>query len=299
MDAPTMVLRVAGGVIDVTLPSEPMKASPKDLIAWVQAAADAITTFYGHFPVPHLTLVVRSAYGSSVRHGVTYAKGGGLIRVSVGRDAPPESLKDDWVLTHEMTHLAFPNMPDDQHWIEEGLATYIEPVARAQAGQLTAAEVWRSFIRDMPQGEPESGDRGLDNTHTWGRTYWGGALFCLLADVRIREHTKDRKGLQDALRAILDNGGTVDQDWDIKKALAVGDRATGTSVLEDLYRHMRNAPAPVDLGQLWKTLGLSLSDDGDVVVNHRAKDSAILAAITTPRRQERRSSEGAPAGQPQ
>jgi hypothetical protein len=282
-DAPATLLRVSGGVIEVRLPGDPIKASPQDLMAWIQAAAHAVTLYYGRFPVPHLTLLVRSSNGSGVRHGVTYATDGGLIRISVGRDTPPDELKDDWVLTHEMTHLAFPSMPDDQHWIEEGLATYIEPVARAQAGQLSVAEVWRTFIRDMPKGEPESGDRGLDNTHTWGRTYWGGALFSLLADVRIRERTQNHKGLQDALRAIMEHGGTIVKDWEIKKALAIGDHATGTKVLEELYQQMSSSPVPVDLAQLWSALGLSLNSDGRVVVNDQAQDAAILAAITSPR----------------
>lgn len=287
-DAPATLLDVSGGVIEVTLPGETMKASSKDLLTWIQDAADAVSLYYGRFPVPHLTLLVRSTDGSGVRHGVTYPKDGGLIHVSIGRDTPAEDLKDDWVLTHEMTHLAFPSMPDDQHWIEEGLATYVEPVARAEAGQLSVAEVWRSFIRDMPKGEPASGDHGLDNTHTWGRTYWGGALFALMADVKIREHTQNRKGLQDALRAILDHGGTIDKDWEIKKALAIGDHATGGNVLQDLYQQMGGSPVSVDLPQLWNTLGLSLNDQGRVVVNDQAKDAAILTAITTARTDHRR-----------
>ena len=58
----------------------------------------------------------------------------------------------------------------------------------------------------MPKGLPAAGDRGLDYTPTWGRTYWGGALFCLLADIDIRKRTSNRFGLQDALRAIVAAG---------------------------------------------------------------------------------------------
>lgn len=276
----TTIMKVRGGIIDVTLPPDPMQASAQDLLHWIQNAADAVTNYYGHFPVSHLTLQVRSAYGSGVRHGVTYPKDGGFIRISVGRETTALDLQDDWTLTHEMTHLAFPNMPDAQHWIEEGLATYVEPVARAQVGQLPIAEMWRQFMRDMPKGEPLDGDKGLDRTPTWGRTYWGGAMFCLLADVTIRERTQNRKGLQDALRAILDHGGTIAKDWQIDKALAVGDKATGTNVLQDLYRQMGNSPAPVDLLQLWKKLGLTLNG-GHVVFNDQAEDAAIRKAITS------------------
>lgn len=57
-----------------------------------------------------------------------------------------------------------------------------------------------------PFGRPEAGDRGLDRTPTWGRTYWGGAFFCFVADVQIREATHGAKSLDDALRAIVAAG---------------------------------------------------------------------------------------------
>jgi predicted metalloprotease with PDZ domain len=108
----------------------------------------------------------------------------------------------------------------------------------------------------MPQGLPKEGDRGLDNTPTWGRTYWGGALFCLLADVGIREHTANRLGLEDALRAINRKGGNIDTEWPLEHALQIGDRATGVSTLTDLYRQMGSQPGQVDLPALWERLGV-------------------------------------------
>jgi hypothetical protein len=226
-------------------------------------------------------LKIRSSNGSGIRHGVTYPRDGGLILISVGRDADIAETKDDWVLIHEMIHLAFPSMPDDQHWIEEGISTYVEPVARVRVGLMSLDEFWRTFVRDMPKGEPASGDEGLDNTHTWGRTYWGGAMFCLLADVRIRERTRNRKGLEDALRGINQGGGNITEDWDIEKALALGDKATGTTVLQDLYKQMRDKPAPVDLDQLWKKLGVSVKD-GSVQYDDKAPEANIRKAMATP-----------------
>jgi len=128
---------------------------------------------------------------------------------------------------------------------------------------------------------PEPGDQGLDHTHTWGRTYWGGALFCLLADVRIHERTRNHKGLEDALRAINRGGGNISEDWDIQKALALGDKATGATVLRDLYKEMRDKPAPVDLEQLWTKLGIAMKD-GTVAFNDKAPEASIRRAITAP-----------------
>ncbi len=180
----------------------------------------------------------------------------GFTRMRVGSHVSQSDLSDDWTMTHELTHMAFPSLPDDQHWMEEGLATYVEPIARAQIGDLTERQVWEGMLDGMPKGEPQSGDQGLDRTHTWGRTYWGGALFCLVADVSIRKQTGNRKGLQDALRAIVNAGGTIDHDWPLTRALEIGDRATGTTVLSDQYKKWSDAPVSVDLPALWKELGV-------------------------------------------
>ncbi len=137
------------------------------------------------------------------------------------------------------------------------------------------------MIRDMPKGLPAAGDRGLDNTHTWGRTYWGGAMFYLLADVRIRERTGNRAGLQDGLRAIVAQGGNVEVAWDVRRTLAMADKATGTRVLTELYEEMRDSPVTPDLAVLWKKLGVRLTQDG-AEFDDRAPLAEIRKAITAP-----------------
>src|SRR5258707_15815687 len=143
---------------------------------------------------------------------------------------------------------------------------------------MPVAEVWKQFLRDMPKGQPAPGDEGLDQTPTWGRTYWGGAMFCLLADVQIRERTHNRKGLQDALRGVLAHGD-ITEDWEIEKTLELGDKATGTTVLQDLYKKMRDQHPPVDLDQLWQKLGLEFKS-GHITFNEKAPEAAIRKAIT-------------------
>ncbi len=84
-----------------------------------------------------------------------------------------------------------------------------------------------------------------------------------MADVEIRKQTKNKKCLQDALRAIVDAGGTIDHDWPIARAFEVGDKATGTHVLSEMYAKWSVSPVTVDLPGLWKELGIRrVSDDG-------------------------------------
>jgi hypothetical protein len=196
----------------------------------------------------------------------------------VGQLATEEDLMRDWVMTHEMVHLAFPSVADEHHWIEEGIATYVEPIARVEAGNLEPRDVWHDLVRGLPKGLPQVGDQGLDRTHTWGRTYWGGALFCTLADVRIRQRTSNRHGLQDALRAILGAGGNIETSWPLERALMIGDTATGVSVLTELYRQMKAKAVQCDLTGLWNKLGVEPL--GGVSFNDRAPLAAVRRAIT-------------------
>lgn len=184
-------------------------------------------------------------------------------------------------MVHEMTHLALPIVPQQSLWMLEGSATYVEPIARVQAGQLSAADAWRDSLNGMTKGQPMTGDRGLDNTPTWGRTYWGGALFCLLADIKIRQKTGNRKGLQDAFRAINRVSGGNATHWSMKQLNTVGDGATGTHELQDLYDAMKGTPVTVDLDALFETLGVSLAG-GDVSFDDTAPLARIRTAILEP-----------------
>jgi hypothetical protein len=270
--------------IDVTVSADFPQISTAQLKQWVQNAASAVIAYYGHYPVPHVLLRIRSFDGRGVRDAQTFSAHGGLIRIAVGNQTTQEALASDWTLTHEMVHLTFPSMPDENHWIEEGIATYVEPIARIQAGNFNAPRMWFELVRDMPKGLPEPGDQGLDHTHTWGRTYWGGALFCFLADIEIRKQTQNKLGLQDALRGILNSGGDMRQDWPLQKALKAGDQAVGVDVLTKLYGKMGELPMDVDLPALWKQLGVR-QGDGVAQFDDAAPLAAIRKSITAPRQQ--------------
>jgi hypothetical protein len=282
----TSTLIVDGSRIDVTFESNDAatQLSQSDALHWVKMAAESVSTYYGRFPVPHLLLRVTPFDGTGVRHGETWGRSGGLISIHVGTQTSAKDFADDWMLTHEMIHLAFPSMADNHHWIEEGISVYVEPIARIQAGHLTAIQMWSDLIRDMPKGLPQEGDKGIDHTHTWGRTYWGGALFAFVADVEIRKQTQNKKGLEDALRAILNAGGNINEDWDLEKALRIGDQAVGVEVLMPLYEKWKDQPVNVDLPGLWNQLGIS-RDSQSVHLDDTASLAAIRRSITMPMQQ--------------
>jgi hypothetical protein len=280
----TQVLSIGGAAIEVNLAPGTMDVQPSQIISWIELAAHAVTIYYGRFPVKRVRVrVVPDSGKEDSIHGTTLGNVGGfqgVTRMRLGRHVTGRDLADDWTMTHEFVHMALSSLPDNQSWMEESLATYVEPIARAQAGQMPFRQVWAGMILSMSEGQPKPGDLGLDQTRSWGRTYWGGAMFCLMADVEIRRKTENRKGLQDALRAIVVSGGTIDKEWPLLKVLEIGDKATGTTVLFDMYSQWKDRPTTVDLENLWLELGIRRSNTDGAELAPGALLSNIRDTIT-------------------
>ncbi|MBX3191896.1 MAG: hypothetical protein KF819_33200 [Labilithrix sp.] len=270
---------VKGGTVQLAIGPGKLSVGDDDLVAWTEASARAVASWFGRFPMPTALVLVVVARGPWVGGGRTLAGGGGTVFMRAGAGATLSAYRDDWVLTHEMIHLAFPSVPRESDWAEEGIATYAEPFARVRAGTLSEEEAWRGVVEGLPHGLPAPGDRGLDRTPTWGRIYWGGALFWLLADVEIRKRSENRRGLEHALRGVLEAGGSNAVRWPLADVLAAGDRATGEGVLGELHAAMGTHPHPVDLGALTRSLGVEVSR-GRVSFDDHAPLAHIRRAIT-------------------
>jgi hypothetical protein len=265
---------LGGARITVTIQDRVLRDKKQMLLEWIVYSAETVTHYYGRFPVDNLGIKVQVTGGHAVRFGQAFGGNDPRVRVVVGENVTQTDLRRDWIMVHEMVHLAMADLPRANRWWLEGLATYVESIARAQRGHLTEAFVWNGFYHRMPQGLPQSGDLGLDRTPTWGRTYWGGAMFCLLADVEIRKQTGNRKSLRDALRGVLADGYSMHTSATPMQIFESGDRATGVAVLVPLYEKMKADPFPVDLERLWRDLGVGVKNDA-IVYN----DDAPLAHI--------------------
>jgi hypothetical protein len=272
-------VQLGGSLICVDMDDAALKKQQPLLRTWIDRAAHIVADYYGQFPAPLVVIRLRGMDGSGVNGGRTTNEGGLMIQMRVGRDVNAQTLAADWVLVHEMVHLALPEIGRTHDWLAEGLATYVEGIARAQDGNRAIADVWAEDRNSMPKGLPRPGEGGMDQTPSWGRTYWGGALYCLQADVAIREQTANRVGLQTALRAILKQTGGYGSESDIGEVLRIGDAATGTHVMYGLYEQMRATPQTPNLELLWTLLGVP-ADPLTQPFDDRAPLAAIRIAIT-------------------
>jgi len=151
-------------------------------------------------------------------------------------------------MTHEMVHLAFPSVPREHHWIEEG----DRHLRRADCA-LTSR---RSFAGDSlarTAGWPSERtarvrrNRGpRQYPHLGAAPIGGGALFCLIGGcLRFTGRTNNRYGLQDAITGkLFAAGGNMEHDWAAKlRALkAGGPTPSAWPVLTELYDQMKATP---------------------------------------------------------
>ena len=279
---PMRVTRIArvGASVDVAQLGTMTAMNDADVTTWVSEATSLIEGFYGRFPVDATVFLVPLPGGTELQFGSVLALSGASVVILAGEGLPLAKTHEEWVLVHELFHLGTPTFWGEGRWLEEGLATYYEPVLRARAGWISEADLWAHFAEQMPRGvrDPESAP-SMEDRRDIDSTYWGGALFVLLADVRIRARTAGVHSFDDVLRAVLARGGDVTHVWKVADVLRVGDEVTGTRVLAELYRGFVLGGEAVDLEAELAALGVVRGPKGAVLREDRPR-SNLRRAIT-------------------
>ena len=81
------------------------------------------------------------------------------------------------------------------------------------------------------------------------------------------------------MRAILNETGGYRAERGIDEVLRIGDAATGTRVLQDLYRDVKATAVTPDLELLWSRLGIPNDPKSEAFDDH-APLAAIRIAVT-------------------
>lgn len=271
------VVREGDAALDVTiLGDRPLALGDAGVLRWSGRAAHAVAALYGRFPAPRAALFVVPVHeADEVVFGKVLSLGGPSIATFVGTEMKERDIDDDWVLVHEMIHLGFPTFLGEGRWLGEGVATYYEPILRARAGITSGAEVWKGFARSMPRAEAHGGELALEKRGDIDSVYWGGALFCYLADVRIRKETRGQRSLDDVMRGIFAKGGDATTVWRVADVLREGDAITGTHVLTALHEELAVRGSKIDARAELAPLGVG---EGGAL-DDRAPLAWIRAAI--------------------
>jgi hypothetical protein len=276
------VVEIGDARIDVVRVGPEPAAGDAAIVEWVAHAGGDIAALLGGFAQPRTLVLVVVGGGQSIANGSALGNGGASIIVHIGAEAARHRFADDWILTHELVHVVMPGLASKHSWMEEGMATFLEPVARARAGRLSASEVWSEWYYAMWQGQPLEGDKGLDGTRSWGRLYWGGAAFWLMAEVAILEKTHGEKSVRDCLRGANRDGGTIAARFSVERFLTACDKELGQPIVAPLYAEVAERAVTFDLDSLFTKLGVRKATRG-VELDDSAPAAGIRKKMLTPR----------------
>jgi hypothetical protein len=270
------VLDLPGAALEVVMLGAPLAMGDAAALVWIRSAATCLAGLYGRFPVAATVFVVPVPGADEVVFGRVMSLAGGSVILLFGADTRPATSREDWVVVHELSHLGTVSFVGEGHWLEEGLATYYEPLLRERAGWMTEAELWKHFTDEMPRGvhapdEPPA----IEDRDDVDSTYWGGALFAMLADLEIRKASQGKRSLDDVLRASLRELGDATRVARLADFLRVGDAATGTTALSDVFERFAVRGTSPDLAAVWAALGVARGKDGAITL----RDDAPLAAV--------------------
>jgi hypothetical protein len=275
-------LDVSGVALDVALLGAPLAMGDDAALAWIRDAATCVAQLYGTFPAQATIFVVPVKGADEVVFGRVMSLAGGSVALLFGADTPPSREHSDWVVVHELSHLGTASLVGEAHWLEEGLATYYEPILRARAGWMTEAELWRHFVDQMPRGLRKADDPpSLEERDDIDSTYWGGALYVMQVDLAIRRATRGQRSFDDAMRAVRERLGDATHGTYLADFLRVGDEATGTSAFAQVTARFAQGGADVDLPGIWRFLGVEVATNGAVSLRDDAPGAALRRSIAT------------------
>jgi hypothetical protein len=273
-------LDIDGAHLEVTQLDGALDQSFDDLNAWIETSARAVRDFYRVFPVPRASVtVIPIPTRDSVVFGKVMPESEPGVALLVGQHAKRKALYSDWILVHELFHLGVPSFLEEGKWLDEGLATYYEPIIRVRAGLYTETEMWTEFSTSMPQGLPAFEKRGLEKADDRASIYWGGALACLVADVEARKRDSSR-GLEVGLRALREAGGNASEVWSLSEVVGTVDRALAAPTLTPIVKDHVRRGTPFDLPGLFAALGVIRKGKGVVQLSESAPLAAVRRAIT-------------------
>ena len=269
-------LSLSGATLEAVMLGPPLAMGDAAATSWVKDAAGCVANLYGRFPVDATVFVVPVQGAQEVVFGRVMSLSGASVALLFGSRTQPSAEHDDWVVVHELSHLGMASFMGEGHWLEEGLATYYEPILRERAGWMSERQLWEHFVSQMPRGVPRAGEPpDIEERDDIDSTYWGGALFAFLSDLRIRTTTHGARSLDDAMRGALARLGDATHQARLADFLRIGDEATGTDALGSVNASFAVRGDPPDLQATWRSLGVDPQADGTVVLH----DDAPLASV--------------------
>jgi hypothetical protein len=274
------VVETGGARIRLSVMGDTLPETAAALHTWITTGVAAVATLYGRFPVSDLQVLVFPLGHNSdpVPWGEVVRGGGDAVHLYVDGTRSAAELNDNWVLSHELSHLIHPYVSAADAWLPEGIASYYQNVLRARAGLIDASVAWQKldagFKRGMAQFTSErSLARDTDTMmreRQYMRVYWSGAAIALIGDVDLRRRSRGAVSLDTVFEELSRCCLPSRRRWQARELMARMDEIAGYAVFVPLYERYVMRPVFPDLEETYRRLGL----DGDAASLDPSGDAA-------------------------
>lgn len=280
----------AGAQIELAVLDAPMTATADGLRRWATDAAQSVALLYETFPRERLQIVVVPVTrgGGTVYFGAAGRGGGPGVYILMDSTARDDQLPGGWTTVHELLHHGMPFVADA--WMAEGWVSYYTEVVRTRMGHRSEQDGWRelaeAFDRGRRDGRGVSIERlseTMHDTYAYQGVYWSGAAIGFILDVEVREDSKNRVSLDDAMRELRRCCGDALTKWTAAELLGRLDRWYGKPLFTTTAREHLNRSSFPPVERAFARLGVRL-DGEDVVLDDDHPNADLRRAIMAPRR---------------
>ncbi|MFM8979442.1 MAG: hypothetical protein ACKOSS_03135 [Planctomycetia bacterium] len=264
-------------------------ASDAGIDAWLGAAVECVSQPWGgRFPIPRAQVVVGPSGPSSdpVDFGHAYQSGGAAVVLDLASNARDGDLPLEWILVHELLHLAMPWIVGEDAWLGEGFVTYWQEVLRGRAGAFGAAGPWQALEEGFQRGLSQPSmrtlaedSRDMHARHLYYRVYWSGAALSLRMDVALQQETRGRTSLDDVLRLWSSAPFRARRGWRALDLLAETERVLGVRSLRATVAPALASERFPDPEDTYPSLGLVRRGPGRVAVLGSPQAEALRQRI--------------------
>ena len=285
----TYRLDAVGAIIDVAVLNGVPAVDRSMVRRWLRANIEAVTTVTGRFPVSRLQLLV-VPIGSGdepVPWGQVSRRGGDAVHLYIDQRMSEQTFMEDWVLSHELSHLFHPYLSDGARWVYEGLASYYQNVSRARTGMMSPGGAWEQLHAGFERGRQGTrpGRSLADATENmraeraYMQVYWSGAAVFLIADLELRQASAQRLSLDRVLEAFADCCLPAGSHWTGQAFLRQLDRLSGSEVFTRLAARHRSSDRFPDMTAAYTQLGLRRLSGGGLAFDDHPDQVAMRASI--------------------
>lgn len=260
------------------------------LTLWVNHAKKSLRLVYGTLPVDNFITVIKASNrgSSAVPWGEVNRYSPPEVTLVVNINSNLDTLKADWTIYHELSHLLIPYDAGDARWFSEGLASYYQNITQARIGMFNEQTMWQKLYDGFERGNKQQNYRhqplnivsdNIGQNRNYMRIYWSGALYWLNADIALRELSKNSAkpySLDTALKQL--QKCCFNSYLSANEIVEKLDELSQSQVFSSLLTQFSSSHAIPDYLPLLSTLGVE-TKNGRVILNNHAKLSAQRKAI--------------------